>query len=88
MIFIPLLYRFIAIEQLRFGKEDSLRVLISSEQVYFLGRSDPDRDNIVLQVTYAELYHCRSIALGTPYHLNYKLNLFDCGSYMRIKCLF
>ena len=63
------LCRFIAIEQLRFGKEDSLRVLISSEQVYFLGRSDPDRDNIVLQVTYAELYHCRSIALGMSYYL-------------------
>ena len=55
------LYRFIAIEQLRFGREDSLRVLISSEQVYFLGRSDPTHDNIVLQVAYSELYHCRSI---------------------------
>ena len=57
-------YRFIAIEQLRLGREDKLRVLISSEQVYFLGRSDPDRDNIVLQVTYEELYHCRSFPYG------------------------
>ena len=57
--------RFVAIEQLRSSREDSLRVLISNEQVYFLGRSDPDKDNIVLKVTYAELYNCRSIPYGT-----------------------
>ncbi len=56
--------RFIAIEQLRLHREDSLRVLISSEKVYFLGRSDPDRDNIVLEVPYGDLYHCRSIHNG------------------------
>ena len=56
--------RFVAVEQLRFGREDSLRVLISSEKVYFLGRSDPERDNIVLEVPYGELYHCRSTHHG------------------------
>ena len=56
--------RFVAVEQLRFGREDSLRVLISSEKVYFLGRSDPERDNIVLEVPYGELYHCRSTPQG------------------------
>jgi hypothetical protein len=58
--------RFIALEQLRFGKNDSLRVLISSEVAYFLGRggTESDPDNIVLQVPYQELFHCRAIPNG------------------------
>ncbi|ELT97897.1 hypothetical protein CAPTEDRAFT_149660 [Capitella teleta] len=54
---------FIALEQLRFGKDDSLRVLISSEAAHFLGRggTESDPDNIVLQVPYQELFHCRAV---------------------------
>jgi vacuolar protein sorting-associated protein 13D len=60
---------FVALEQLRFGREDSLRVLLSSEQVYFLGRAAADRDNIVLQVPYDELYHCRSFPYDNKFYL-------------------
>lgn len=58
--------RFVALEQLRFGKDDSLRVLISSEAAHFLGRggTDSEPDNIVLQVPYHELFHCRAIPNG------------------------
>ena len=63
MIFLFVVYRFIAIEQLRFKAEESLQVLISSQQVYFLGR-DPSSQNVVLQTTYDKLYHCRSVMSG------------------------
>ena len=53
-------------EHVRPGR-DSLRVLITNEMVYFLGKSsDSEKDNIMLLVVYDELYHCRTIGKGKP----------------------
>ncbi|XP_064629557.1 intermembrane lipid transfer protein VPS13D-like isoform X2 [Lineus longissimus] len=52
---------FIALEQMRFGHSDNLRVLISNKQVYFLKRGEPDPEAIILNVPYEELYHSRCI---------------------------
>ena len=50
---------------LRSGSEDSMRALISGKQVYFLGREEKvARKNILLSVTYSQMYHCRHLEKG------------------------
>ena len=61
---LTLISRFIAIEQLQLSSEDSVRVLLSSERVYFLGHHEPDGYNIMLEVPYNKLYQCRAIPYG------------------------
>ena len=54
--------RFIAIEQLRYGNEDSMQAVISNRQVLILGSHGvASQDaNIILQVPYEHLYSCSS----------------------------
>ncbi|XP_013405463.1 vacuolar protein sorting-associated protein 13D-like isoform X2 [Lingula anatina] len=54
--------RYIAMIPVKSGQE-SLRVLITSDQLYFLRHESPDMDNVTLQVPYEELKGCRVIDL-------------------------
>jgi len=68
--------RFVAIEQLQKNNEDSVRVLLSSDRVYFLGHHEPigfrgtDHYNIMLDVPYNKLYQCRAIPYGETHLLS------------------
>ena len=56
--------RFIALEVVRAGGKDSLHVLITSHQVFFLRNLEPHAENIILQVKHSDYSQCRNFEKG------------------------
>ncbi|KAK3097507.1 hypothetical protein FSP39_010303 [Pinctada imbricata] len=65
---------FIALEQLRSGKEDSLLAMITSSQVYFMRRGAHNPDNVILQVRYQDLQLCFVVKSDERYYIELVLN--------------
>ncbi|KAL5009744.1 hypothetical protein ScPMuIL_012049 [Solemya velum] len=60
---------FIAMEQLRGGREDNLHALISSKKVYFLRDGEHDPENIVLMVSHDELLNARQVETNAKHYI-------------------
>lgn len=66
MVLISYIYcRFIAVETVR-GSSDTLFVMITNQQVFFLRNLDPElhKENIILNVKHKDYSLCRNIELG------------------------
>lgn len=57
-------FRFIAVEQVREGQADSLYVMITSHQVFFLRILDHHKENIILNIKHGDYTQCKNIENG------------------------
>ncbi|CAH1798376.1 unnamed protein product [Owenia fusiformis] len=73
--------KFIAIEHLRFDRNEALTVLISSERVYFMGKRDFSPSSVVLQVSYEELYNAKCSPKDNKYYVELTMKQLETRSH-------
>lgn len=67
LVYDILYFRFIAMEQLRSGRDDGCLALITNHQVYFLRPGSASEDNIIFQAPYSKLKHCHTVQSSKLY---------------------